>query len=85
MFQPCSFDAASGYLVEVPVGDRWLVFHRLQELMIPCACLSDGSLAVQIDDCLTAILVYSIVKRFTASRQDLVDYLESCWFPDLGF
>ncbi|MCX7592206.1 MAG: hypothetical protein N2235_00310 [Fischerella sp.] len=67
------------YIVQIPLSDRWQVYHRLQELMIPCSCLPDGSLRVQINSGLAAILVHSTVRQFMASRQELIDWLEKCW------
>ncbi len=66
-------------IVQIPLSDRWQVYHRLQELMIPCVCDSDGFLRVQVDNFLTVILVHSIVKQFSFSRQELIDWLERCW------
>lgn len=73
---PCSNDAL---VLEIPLSDRWLVYHRLQELMIPCFCLADGSLRVRVNSCITAILIRSIVMQFFASRYELVHWLERCW------
>ncbi|PLZ95418.1 hypothetical protein CEN50_22440 [Fischerella thermalis CCMEE 5268] len=67
------------YIVQIPLSDRWQVYRRLQELMIPCLCHPDGSLRVQVDNFLTVILVHSIVKQFLVSRQELIDWLERCW------
>ncbi|GAB1543336.1 hypothetical protein NUACC21_60100 [Scytonema sp. NUACC21] len=77
MLQPCREQGE--HIVQIPVGDRWRIYHRLQELMIPCWCPPDGSLRVKIDGCLTAILVRSTVFQLMASRQELIDWLEQCW------
>ncbi len=80
MLQPCSSNTQSNHhIVHIPLCDRWRVYHRLQELMIPCSCPPDGSLRVQVNSCLVAILVRSTVKQFMASRQELIDWLEQCW------
>ncbi|MDF5720058.1 MAG: hypothetical protein PUP91_06130 [Rhizonema sp. PD37] len=79
MLQPFSFEALSDHLLEVPLSDRWRIYHRLQELMIPCWCLADGSLRVRVNNCLTAILVRSTLLQFMANRHELVDWLERCW------
>ncbi|WP_299485628.1 Asr1405/Asl0597 family protein [Acaryochloris sp. IP29b_bin.137] len=68
-----------GHIVSVHQGDRWSVKHRLQELKIPCACPSDGTLRVKVHHPLALVLVHSVVRRFTLSRQVGVDWLERCW------
>lgn len=72
-------DIVGDYPLQIPLCDRWQVYHRLQELMIPCSCLPDGSLRVQVNSCLTAILVRSTVMQFIAPRHELLDWLERCW------
>ncbi|MBW4631057.1 MAG: hypothetical protein KME30_03870 [Iphinoe sp. HA4291-MV1] len=79
MLQSCSFQASGEHIVQIPVSDRWQICHRLQELRIKSWCASDGSLRVQVNSCLTAILVRSIVLQFMGSRQELIDWLERCW------
>ncbi|WP_017314882.1 Asr1405/Asl0597 family protein [Mastigocladopsis repens] len=79
MLQPCNFQASDEHIVQIPVSARWQIYHRLQELMIKSWCLPDGSLRVQVNNCLTAILVRSTVLQFMASRQELIDLLERCW------
>ncbi len=66
-------------IVQIPRYQRWQIYHRLQELNIPCACLSDGSLQVQINNSVAAILLRSTVIQFTASRPSLIDWLQRCW------
>jgi hypothetical protein len=51
----------------------------LQELMIPCWCLPDGTLRVEVSDAIAAILLRSVVQQFLASRKDLVIWLDRCW------
>ncbi|NJK49544.1 hypothetical protein HC931_16545 [Candidatus Gracilibacteria bacterium] len=65
--------------VDVSRIDRWHIYHRLQELTIPCWCLEDGSLRVEVNDSIAAILVRSVVHQIVASRPDLLKWLESCW------
>jgi hypothetical protein len=79
MLPPCSHDALGNHILQIPLSDRWRVHHRLQELMIPCFCPPDGSLHVQVNSLLEAILVRSTVMQFLASRYELVDWLERCW------
>ncbi|MBW4612953.1 MAG: hypothetical protein KME21_06650 [Desmonostoc vinosum HA7617-LM4] len=75
MLPPCSSDQ----VLQIPLSDRWRIYHRLQELMIPCSCHPDGSLRVQVNSLLTAILIRSTVMQFLASRHELVNWLERCW------
>ncbi|ARV60638.1 hypothetical protein BZZ01_20290 [Nostocales cyanobacterium HT-58-2] len=79
MLQSCSLQASGEHIVQIPMSDRWQIYHRLKELMIKSRCLPDGSLRVQVNSCLTAILVRSTVLQFMASRQELIDWLERCW------
>ncbi|MGF1491384.1 MAG: Asr1405/Asl0597 family protein [Microcoleaceae cyanobacterium] len=65
--------------IDISRIDRWQVYHRLQELSIPCWCLDDGSLRVEVQTTNAAVIVRSVVQQFTASRRDLVSWLEQCW------
>ncbi|QLE54498.1 Asr1405/Asl0597 family protein [Nostoc sp. TCL26-01] len=75
MLPPCS-----SQVLQIPLCDRWQIYHRLQELTIPCSCTTDGSLRVEVNSCVAAILVRSTVMQFLASRQELIDWLERCWY-----
>lgn len=66
-------------VVLVPRSDRWRICYRLQELAIPCWCLPDGSLQVEVQNVHTALLLRSVVQQFMASRPELVNWLERCW------
>lgn len=79
MLTPCNNYALGDQVLEIPLSDRWQIYHRLQELTIPCSCLPDGSIHVQVNSLLDAILVRSTVMQFLASRQELVAWLEICW------
>ena len=79
MLPPFSFEAFGDHLLQVPLSDRWQIYHRLQELKIKSWCLANGTLRVRVNNCLTAILVRSTMLQFTASRHELVDWLERCW------
>ncbi|MDY7022308.1 MAG: hypothetical protein SWJ54_13270 [Cyanobacteriota bacterium] len=70
--------------VAVLQGDRWVVYHRLQELNIPCSCPEDGQLWVEIQHSNHAILLRSVIQRFVESRPQLVDWLERCWETDIS-
>jgi hypothetical protein len=66
-------------ILQIPFSDRWLIYYRLQDLMITCSCPPDGSLRVQVNNFQEAILVRSVVMQFFASRYQLVEWLETCW------
>ncbi len=79
MLTPSSSDTSDGQVVDVSRVLRWQIYHRLQELKIPCWCPADGSLRVEVNDSIAAVLVRSTVQQFVAPRQELVDWLERCW------
>lgn len=62
----------------IPHTDRWYVYQRLCELDIYVECFKDGALYVQVDSPMTLIQVWSVIYRFTAVHQRLVDRLERC-------
>ncbi|HLO50155.1 MAG TPA: hypothetical protein VK211_17200 [Kamptonema sp.] len=70
------------HVVSVSRIDRWQIYHRLQELMIPCWCPKDGSLRVEVQNGISALLLRSVVQQFVASRQEMVNWLERCWNAD---
>lgn len=70
-------------VISVPRIDRWRVYYRLQELKIPCWCLPDGSLQVEVQTSLGALLLRSVVQQFVAPRQEMVNWLERCWETEL--
>ncbi|WP_138496949.1 Asr1405/Asl0597 family protein [Nostoc sp. PA-18-2419] len=67
-------------VLQIPLSDRWRIYYRLQELKIKSSCLPDGSLRVQVNNLLEAILIRSTVMQFLASRHELIDWLERCWY-----
>ena len=84
MQQSSNTDDSVGQVIAIPRGDRWRIHRRLQELRIPCACLKDGSLRVEVNHALALILVRSTVQQFMASRQELVTWLERCWHTEVA-
>lgn len=66
-------------VVEVNPSDRWSVYRRLQELDIPCKCSTNEPLTVAIHSPLTAVQLWSVNKQQTATRNDLIDWLNHCW------
>jgi len=70
------------HAISVPCGDRWRIYHRLQELRIPCWCPEDGSLRIEVQNSMDALLLRSVMQQFVASRQEMVNWLERCWDMD---
>jgi len=66
-------------LSSVARSDRWRISYRLQELMIASNCAPEGSLQIEVNTALAAILVHSVFRQYVMSRQELVDWLERCW------
>lgn len=69
-------------------GDRWQVYQRLQELHIPCTCSRDGGLSVEIAHPIDILQLRSVIQQLTASRANLVGWLEQCWQapePDVSY
>ena len=66
-------------IVTVQWSDRWQIYHRLQALDISCQCGTNRPLQVKVDDIHTAIQLWSVAKQFTASRRELVHWLNRCW------
>ncbi|AFY50595.1 hypothetical protein Nos7524_4867 [Nostoc sp. PCC 7524] len=74
-----SSEIKSRYVVEVNWIDRWQVYQRLQELEIPCCCETNQPLSVEISSPTAAAQLWSVMRQFTASRQDLIWTLKSSW------
>jgi hypothetical protein len=74
-----SSEIESKHLIEVNWTDRWQVYQRLKELDIPCSCAANQPLKVEIGSPVTAVQVWSVIRRLTASRQDQIWTLECCW------
>ncbi|NJL81823.1 MAG: hypothetical protein HC890_00365 [Chloroflexaceae bacterium] len=64
--------------VAVNWSDRWSIYHRLQELQIPCHCSPNQPLRVQLDRPSAAVQLWSVVKQHVACRQELLQWLERC-------
>jgi hypothetical protein len=76
-----SCDLTPAQIVSISRSDRWLAYQRLQELSIPCDCAQDGHLRVAVDSAEAAIQVWSVIRQLTASRSQLIQWLERCWQP----
>jgi hypothetical protein len=79
MLEPRSSDTSYEQVVQIPLSERWQVYQRLQDLKIPCSCLSDGLLRVQVNSCITALLLRSTLMQIQKPRQELIEWLERCW------
>lgn len=66
-------------ILEIQSEHRWPIYHRLQSLDISCWCSVYKPLQVQLDSPLVLIQVQQVIRQITASRQDLMDWLEVCW------
>ena len=69
----------SNLKIEVARGERWCIYHRLQELQIPCVCSIGKPLEVEVVSPLSALLLWSVVQSATKNRQQLVSWLNQCW------
>ncbi|MBW4666420.1 MAG: hypothetical protein KME60_02975 [Cyanomargarita calcarea GSE-NOS-MK-12-04C] len=72
-------------VVEVNWADRWQVYLRLQELGIPSWCESNQPLTVEIVSVVAAIQLWSVIRQFTVSRQEMIWTLKQCWGRDWKF
>ena len=59
--------------------ERWDIYHRLQELDIPCECSTQKLLSVVVSSPSDLIQVWTVVRRITSSKRDLVELLKGCW------
>lgn len=71
--------ASGAYPLQLPLGERWRLRHRLVELGIPAVCTEDGGLQVDIQTPLAVLQVGSVIRQHMASRQELVQSLKACW------
>ena len=66
-----------------PVGinntERWSIYHRLQQLEIPCSCSTNQPLQVELNNPGAIAQLCFVVKQSTASRSELIDWLDDCW------
>jgi hypothetical protein len=59
--------------------ERWSIYHRLQELEIPCKCATNQPLSVELHTPSAIAQLCFVVKQSTLSRNELVDWLDTCW------
>lgn len=74
-------DQSPDHLTNITVccEDRWQVYHRLKELEISCQCSGFQPLTVNIQTATEALQLWSIVKRVSQTRHDLVMTLTQSW------
>ena len=77
--KPSTSNQPITHSVEIDFNQRWGVYHRLQELGIPCNCFSNQPLQVEIDNPRAIAQLSCVVKQSTASRSELIDWLDNCW------
>ncbi|NET37158.1 MAG: hypothetical protein F6K19_34905 [Cyanothece sp. SIO1E1] len=65
--------------VQIQCEDRWRVYHRLQELDIPCWYAAHQPLQVQVRGAIAAIQIQSVIRQVTMPRWELAQVLERCW------
>ncbi|NEO85823.1 MAG: hypothetical protein F6J87_16455 [Spirulina sp. SIO3F2] len=59
-------------------SDRWEMYHRLQDLDIPCSCQAHRPLQVHCRSTLDAIQCWSIARQLTQPRLVLAQVLDAC-------
>lgn len=67
------------HAVGIKNTERWSIYRRLQELEIPCRCSTNQPLEVEINRPIAIAQLSCVVKRMTASRSELIDWLDNCW------
>lgn len=67
-------------VLEVNAALRWQIFSRLQELNIACECAGYKPLKVDYSNVLDVIQIWSVVKQFSAPKNELVSFLNKCWY-----
>lgn len=77
--KPSTSNQPITHSVEIDFNQRWGVYHRLQELEIPCSCLTNQPLKIEIDNPRAIAQLCCVVKQSTASRSELIDWLDNCW------
>lgn len=60
-------------------ANRWQIYHRLQELGVPCRCESYLPLQVNPVSPSTVLQIWSVYRHTSAPRATLLQWLEGCW------
>lgn len=63
---------------ELTGGDRWLAYHRMQELGLPCACWPHQALKIGYRSPLDIVQSWSVARSLTWSPGELIATLEMC-------
>lgn len=66
-------------IVKVNIADRWQIYYRLKALNIECTCQTERPLMVYPNSPQDAAQIWSVTKRFSANRRELIDWLDRCW------
>ena len=67
------------HTVGIKNTERWSIYHRLQELDIPCNCSTNQPLQVELNNPSAIAQLCCVFKQSTASRSELIDWLDNCW------
>ncbi|NEQ43713.1 MAG: hypothetical protein F6K00_09215 [Leptolyngbya sp. SIOISBB] len=59
--------------------DRWSIFARLQDLSVPCECVSGQPLQVSAASPTAVLHIWTVVRRTQLSRAAAIATLETCW------
>ncbi|PZO35661.1 MAG: hypothetical protein DCF19_23360 [Pseudanabaena frigida] len=76
---PTDNSLATSPAISINGTERWDIYHRLQELEIPCKCPVHKPLTVIISSPNHLIQLWSVMRRINASRQELIISLETNW------
>ncbi len=76
---PTNYSLIINQAIAINGTERWDIYHRLQELEIPCQCLTNQPLTVEIASPNHLLQVWSVIRRTNASRHDLLQILDKCW------
>jgi hypothetical protein len=76
---PINSNSPSSQAIAINGSERWDIYHRLQELGIPCKCTTCQLLSVEVSNPNELIQVWTVVKRMSSSRKNLIQLLNSCW------
>lgn len=66
-------------IIDTAWGDRWQIYHRLQELDISCKCSTGNPLTVAVETPTAAIQVWSVARQPLLARSQMVDWLNRCF------
>ena len=67
------------FIIDAAWGDRWQIYHRLQELEISCKCSTGKPLTVTVETPTAAVQVWRVARQPTLDRSQLGDWLDRCF------